>query len=210
MKLALPLVLVALGLGACGTPTPDSRAADSGVGFGDYLDYERQRYERNAALAGDGDGASAPAVSLEEVGASGEPVITTNNPGISDENSFEAVSGRETIESDAERLAAQREAYEVIEPTAVPDRPSNERPNIVQYALGTHHPVGQKIWDRPSSTSDARFRRSCAQYPTADLAQEDFLAKGGPRRDPRGMDPDGDGYACLWDPTPFRAVQAQN
>ncbi len=27
---------------------------------------------------------------------------------------------------------------------------------------------------------------------------------GGPERDQFGIDPDGDGYACRWDPSPFR------
>ena len=27
---------------------------------------------------------------------------------------------------------------------------------------------------------------------------------GGPERDQFGIDPDGDGYACSWDPSPFR------
>ena len=37
-----------------------------------------------------------------------------------------------------------------------------------------------------------------------DQAQQDFLAKGGPERDRMGVDPDGDGFACAWDPRPFR------
>ena len=37
-------------------------------------------------------------------------------------------------------------------------------------------------------------------------AQIDFLAKGGPERDRLGVDPDGDGYACAWNPAPFRAA----
>ena len=37
-------------------------------------------------------------------------------------------------------------------------------------------------------------------------AQEAFLKAGGPERDRYGLDPDGDGFACRWDPTPFRAA----
>ena len=33
------------------------------------------------------------------------------------------------------------------------------------------------------------------------------LERGGPQRDRLGVDPDGDGFACSWNPTPFRAVQ---
>lgn len=47
------------------------------------------------------------------------PVIL-NNPGISDENSFDAVSSRQSIESDAARLEANRQQYQVVQPTALP------------------------------------------------------------------------------------------
>ena len=45
---------------------------------------------------------------------------------------------------------------------------------------------------------------ACARYGSPDLAQQAFLAAGGPDRDRRGLDPDGDGFACAWDPRPFR------
>ena len=38
------------------------------------------------------------------------------------------------------------------------------------------------------------------------LAQEEFLRTGGPERDKLGVDPDGDGFACAWDPRPFRTA----
>jgi hypothetical protein len=36
------------------------------------------------------------------------------------------------------------------------------------------------------------------------MAQIAFLERGGPKRDTLGLDPDGDGFACYWDPAPFR------
>ncbi len=125
---------------------------------------------------------------------------------ISDEQDFEAVSGRETIESDAERIAASRQRYQVIEPGALPERPGDMGPNVVDYALATSHPVGQKIWRRITILSANRFNRNCAGYASSDHAQQDFLARGGPKWDRLGLDPDGDGYACYWDPAPFRAA----
>ena len=44
------------------------------------------------------------------------------------------------------------------------------------------------------------------RYASPDKAQQDFLAKGGPDRDRLGVDPDGDGFACSWDPRPFRTA----
>ena len=131
------------------------------------------------------------------------PALADSGASLSDEQSFDAVSGRETIESDAQRRAAQAAAREQIAPTAVPDRPANTGPNIVEYALNAPNVKGQEWYSRSLLSGDARFRRNCATYATPDDAQRDFLARGGPERDRRGIDPDGDGFACGWDPAPF-------
>ena len=127
-----------------------------------------------------------------------------NNPGISDENSFEAVASRETIQSDKARIAANRAQYEVVQPEALPSRSEASQPNIVAYALRTRHPRGQQVHSRSGFSRAAKTVRNCAAYPSPDQAQIDFLAGGGPERDRKALDPDGDGYACDWDPTPFR------
>jgi len=130
--------------------------------------------------------------------------VLLNNPGISDENDFGAVSSRQSIESDAARIASNRQQYQVVQPTALPTRAGNAQPNVVQYALQTTHPVGTKVHRRLGLASNAKHQRNCAEYNSRDEAQIDFLARGGPDRDRRNLDPDGDGYACNWDPTPFR------
>ncbi|MEQ9673592.1 MAG: hypothetical protein RLO10_03940, partial [Roseovarius indicus] len=61
-----------------------------------------------------------------------------------------------------------------------------------------------KIYSRIGINKQSRFERNCAKYSSADRAQIDFLANGGPNRDKMGLDPDGDGYACGWNPAPFR------
>jgi hypothetical protein len=132
---------------------------------------------------------------------------TPNNPGISRENDFDVVSERETIESDAARIAENRAQYTVVEPQALPSRPGSSEPNIVAFALSTSHPVGTQLYARAGFNGAARAERNCADYTSPDQAQIDFLARGGPERDRRGLDPDGDGYACGWDPTPFRNAQ---
>lgn len=133
--------------------------------------------------------------------------VSVNNPGISDEQNFEAVAARESIESDAERLARQAQAYRVIQPTAVPTRQGDSGPNIVSYALSTSNSVGQSLYRRGGVALQSRSARACQRYPSPDLAQEDFLARGGPERDRLNLDPDGDGFACSWDPQPFRAAR---
>jgi hypothetical protein len=142
----------------------------------------------------------APAGIKEE---SGE--VTPNNTGISDEQDFDAVSARETIESDAERIARNRAEYVVVEPGALPQRPGDTGPNIVEFALATSHAPGVQMYKR-SGLGIRDVNSACGKYASPDQAQQDFLAKGGPERDRMGVDPDGDGFACSWDPRPFRTA----
>lgn len=123
---------------------------------------------------------------------------------LSDENDFEAVSSRQTIESDAERLALNRVLYVLIEPTELPVRPGTDIPNVVEYALMTSNPVGVSLYSRSGLVSEYTHRFRCGQYTSSTEAQEVFLKRGGPKRDWLGLDPDGDGFACTWDPSPFR------
>lgn len=144
---------------------------------------------------------------LTQAAAPPPPPVDRSNPGISDEQDFDAVATRETIESDAERLARMQAERVVIAPTAVPDRPEGLGPNVIDYALATSHPVGERRYTRRPISED-RHQRACLSFRSADLAQEWFLQNGGPGRDRQGLDPDGDGYACGWNPGVFRAAAA--
>ena len=75
-----------------------------------------------------------------------------------------------------------------------------QRPTAPAPAVRTT-PV--KVTTRPlGSTVKPLYARSvtpgdkCAAYPSQAAAQRDFADKGGPQRDPLGLDPDGDGRAC--------------
>ena len=151
------------------------------------------------ANAADPDARSAPA-----------PATATGSAGISAENDFEAVEEVRGIKDDAELLELNRSRYLQVPPGQNPQRPKNLAANVVQYALDTWHPVGMALHSRPQSLGDAAVRadRACARYATVDLAQEAFLQDGGPERDRRGLDPDGDGYACGWDPGVYRRIVA--
>lgn len=129
----------------------------------------------------------------------------TANGTVSDEQDFEAVSARETIESDKARIERNRAQYQVDQPTALPQRTGESGPNIVQFALSTSHPPGTQMYAR-SKMGFTNPDRACAKFSSPDLAQEAFLAAGGPEKDRKGLDPDGDGYACAWDPLPFRTA----
>ncbi len=178
------LPLPAPGSPAGGAAIPSSDLAAAGIGVSGGAD-------RDALGAGRGRST-----------VQGDVAIAST--GISDEQDFGAVSNRETIESDADRLARQAAAYRVIQPTAVPERRGSAGPNIVEFAVSTSHAKGQAVYSRSALSGERKQQRACAEYLSADQAQRAFLAAGGPERDRLGVDPDGDGFACAWDPAPYR------
>lgn len=225
-----------LALSACSSRVPDS---GDGVGFNDYANYELERARREAALQGNyqptlsQNGAIVPpsstGVSTSELAAAGiytsapsntttftgtepsaTPAALASNPDISDEQNFSAVASRESIESDAQRRERQAAAYQLIEATALPNRSGSSEPNIIQYALQAPNDRGEPVFDRTSLSGEGRYQRNCAKYRTPDDAQRDFISRGGPQRDRLGIDPDGDGFACGWDPQAFRALASGN
>ncbi len=148
---------------------------------------------------------AAPVIDLAaDNGSAGPRAAPIDRAQISDEQDFNAVTARETVEGDAKRCVAQQQAYQIIQPTALPTRSGKAGPSIVEFALSTSNAVGQSLYRRSTILAQNRFDRNCAKYPSSDLAQEAFLKAGGPKVDRYGMDPDGDGFACYWDPAPFR------
>lgn len=228
------LVVPAFALAACTTPVPDSNP-ERGPGFSSPEAYAAEQARREAELSGMGRGGNfdpeARAIAqdtLNVLNSRPDPMTGTINPGmgqpidvtndttavaaidrstISDEQDFGVVSERRDIQTDAARIARATEAYTVVQPTAVPTRPSDAGPNVVAFALQTTNRVGEPIYDRSGLFSESRYNRACSKFASPNQAQSEFLANGGPERDRAGMDPDGDGFACLWDPTPFRAAR---
>jgi hypothetical protein len=223
-------VSAVLFLSACATSSiPDSNPnALGGAGFRNYNQYEAEQKRRDALLETRREEAMRQAqmseeqaiaaetlgalnISQEQVAAApagaSAAVADPSNPDISDEQSFDAVASRESIESDAERLERNRQTYQVAAVEAVPENPGSTGPNIVAYALSTTNPVGTALYDRRGSFDEGKYRRACAEFGSADQAQIAFLDGGGPKRDRKGLDPDGDGFACFWNPTPFRSAR---
>ncbi|MEW9921503.1 hypothetical protein AB2B41_17985 [Marimonas sp. MJW-29] len=164
---------------------------------------------RPGASAGLGNSAATNSgVEPVQASPSNPPPPVLNSAGISQENNFDAVSGQRSIDADAARIAANRQQYQVVQPEALPDR-TDTGPNIVAFALQTSHPRGTQVYRRGGFNREAKYQRACAGYSTPDQAQIDFLSRGGPDRDRLGVDPDGDGYACTWDPSPFRRAAQQ-
>ncbi len=136
------------------------------------------------------------------------PPPVTHSAGISDENSFDAVAGRETIASDKERLAQMRANYQQVTPTALPSRSGDTGINLASYALSANNTLGQSVYARGGMHLTSS-ERACRKFASPDLAQRAFLQAGGPQKDSKNLDPDGDGFACSWDPRPFQAARAQ-
>lgn len=227
-------VLGLAAMSACAPAIPDSGASvnsGAGVGFGSYEAYQREKAAREAALAGSalppptavssetlrtaGGAPSDPAQiaadtrAALDVGDPGAPMgdvppAVVDSSGISQENSFEVVGAERSIEEDAARIAQTRAQYQVVQPQAIGNRPSDVGPNIVAYALASTQAIGTPVYRRAGLNKEGKYARNCAQYPSPDQAQLEFLRRGGPDRDSLGLDPDGDGYACSWDPRPFR------
>lgn len=157
--------------------------------------------------------ASATAAALSsgrvplEASPSNPPPAVVNAAGISEETNFSAVSAQRSIQDDAARRETLKSQYQVVQPTALPTRSGSTGPNIVDFALSTSNAVGTPLYKRLGIAAGQRYDRNCAKYPSADLAQQDFLAHGGPKTDRMGLDPDGDGFACSWNPEPFRKVR---
>ncbi|MFT6675233.1 MAG: hypothetical protein ACJAVM_001422 [Sulfitobacter sp.] len=158
--------------------------------------------ETARVLAATRPGGAAPSPYVNASPSNPAPAVV-NATGISNENNFDAVSGQRSIDDDAARIAANKAQYEVVTPQALPDR-VDSGPNIVAYALQTQNAVGEQIYRRIGLNKAAKYTRACASVNSPEQAQIEFLSLGGPEKDRKGMDPDGDGFACDWDPMPFR------
>lgn len=194
MNKAATIAILCVLVAGC-APVPDS----GNVVYLEPLSSE-QRAAREAELQGQPVAASSTSASGEPLDARVSTVAVAPTPvdpsNLSNDTTY---TGQPTAAATTKPVGP----YEVVAPTPVPQRPSDSGPSVVAYALETSHPVGQTVYTRNDASTD-RSARACARYASADLAQAAFLAAGGPQSDSRGLDPDGDGYACAWNPEPFR------
>ncbi len=202
MRYFVPAMVI-LALGACTSQVPDS---GMGVGFDSPSSYAQQRANREAELQGQdlqGQNRVQTGALISDETPTGTQTRTAGSS-ISDEQDFDAVAERESIESDKERLARQKAQYVIIQPTAVPTGGGGQGAILVNFALSSTNKVGESIYNRIIIFPHTRHVRNCQRFLSPDKAQTDFLKSGGPQRDRRGLDPDGDGFACGWNPQPFR------
>lgn len=196
---AVLLVIPALILAGCDAQGPNLSA---GVGFGDYQTYLA---EREAALRGTAPAPVVPAsptpVPNASVGAIQPAPISVAPiaPAPADGAPLSAIPG---LTSATAPVLSPVATLPVATPPA-----TAAAPNLAAYALQAPNRLGQPVWQRGGLLALTNHDRACARFISSDQAQMEFLRRGGPERDPRHLDPDGDGFACAWDPTPFQSVR---
>lgn len=225
MRSGLPVLMLGL-LAACGQPAylqPQSGFGTGATGYTAASPYAAApaqvpatgaipSSEINSALFGTttppaGVATAPTAAPVLNQPATGAVAVAPGAPipavGVSDEQDFSAVSSRETIESDKARIEANKAQYQQIAPAALPERTAETVSPVVTYVLSATNRLGEPIYERRAYRAGAH-EAGCQRFATGEAAQQAFLAAGGPSRDRKKLDPDGDGYACDFDPTPFQ------
>ena len=112
---------------------------------------------------------------------------------------------------EAQRITPQGAAPQQapIVTASIPAPSEHGGPNLMAYALSQTQAVGTETYRRINPLRWSRWENACLQYRNQDAAQQAFLEDGGPERDRGNLDPDGDGFACWWDPTPLRQALAR-
>lgn len=177
---------------------PTTSASSAGGGGMDFTS------TIETALAEPG-AAPAPAHMGAVTACPGCPPINPNGTPLDDDSLNLTLYTIEQQKVDArlaqQQLDAARSKLVVDRPGSVPQGVAGV--NIALYAQQSGNAVGERVYARRGGGGGA-----CGRYPNADAAQRAFLAAGGPASDSLGLDPDGDGFACKWDPTPYRQLKS--
>jgi hypothetical protein len=184
----LIVALSVLPLAACMQSGADTQR---GVGFGNYDLYMQQR----AYMAGNPSQAPAPVDIAASSSAAPQPVQVVTASALPPQDAGAPLSAFGTNPALSPEVAS------------LPERPAGDSANIAAFALSTSHPIGQEVYRRVGAGGSNLAERACARFPSDTEAQQAFLEAGGPERDRLGLDPDGDGYACRWDPAAFRLAR---
>ncbi|MYE37544.1 MAG: hypothetical protein F4X24_08260 [Rhodobacteraceae bacterium] len=124
---------------------------------------------------------------------------------VSDEQDFASVVQRETIESDSQRIKENEENLLIYDPIDHPEKAGQS--DVVSFALNTKHTPGTVLFRRNTLFfSREQYLERCNAYIDSEAAQQAFLDAGGPEEDELKLDPDGDGFACSWNPVKYRLV----
>ncbi len=81
--------------------------------------------------------------------------------------------------------------------------------NVANFARDTKNKKGERVYNRLSLNIYNNWNE-CSKFKNNDDAQRQFLKDGGPNKDKFNLDPDGDGFACEWDPDIYRKLSIPN
>lgn len=194
------MLVAALGLSACATApndvSPGQQVLDQSV-----LDARQSRLNGLPPETGVSGG------QISSVTGDGLPTSAgaTGDVTFLDPNSIEGIAAGAIQEAEAAGQGGG--VFDNIQPQSAEDvLPTPIIPRVASFALRTTHQPGQQVYRRnPLRRSNQAL---CANYERPDLAQNWFLSEGGPERDPNGLDPDGDGFVCGFNPNTIRAEAA--
>ena len=181
-KLMILTMAPLLALAACGENTgwnPNYSAMDNGSRYGKYLQ------DRELALQG-----KTPAPKVIPIELPAKAPTAAEIAGTVPKTTVKTVPARPTP-------ATVRATVPVVAVGA------GATPALVRYAHQEQHAPGTRKYQR-SGGSASSAARACQKYASPDQAQQAFLAAGGPVIDPLGLDPDGDGFVCGWNPAAYR------
>ena len=184
------LILSVLALAACGENAgwnPNYMGMHNGTGYAKYM------HEREAALHGKGAVPQVIPVQLPAKAPTPEQIagtVTTQTKATGATAATATAAGK-TAKAPANMPVTTSGPY------------PGSTPVLVRYAHQEQQNPGANVYKRTGgSVLDAG--RTCSGYASSEIAQRAFIAAGGPILDPKGMDPDGDGFVCGWDPRPLR------
>lgn len=197
-----------LGLAACNSEpsdVPDAMAMQT-----------EQAFEaRRAQLRGEPivvAAAPAPAPAAVEVADAPEPVTPPRAPA---EIATRAAAAIDEAETAIERTPLPPAPIAAAAPQApsgaglpgLVDGPSGLNIVLAEYAMSSDNRVGERRYRRnPFARLGRGGDEACAAFSSNEEAQLLLLEAEGPERDLHGLDPDGDGFACGWDPEPYRTA----
>ena len=104
----------------------------------------------------------------------------------------------------AKFLLEARQKRTVVKPEEIEDLTKKLVINLALYARQTSNAVGKKIYNRVLVKKEKLD--PCLRFVSTEDAQRFFLEKGGPQKDFWNLDPDGDGFACKWNPEHYRKL----
>ena len=103
-----------------------------------------------------------------------------------------------------ESLMEAREKRIIILSNSEENLSQNSEVNVAVYARQTTHSIGDRKYTRMKVKS--KKIDPCLRFQTGDDAQRFFLSNSGPVKDFWNLDQDGDGFACKWNPEPYRKI----